>query len=45
MAHEIGHALLGPNAHAANGIMRGEVQVRDMKALLYSCQECGYIRS
>jgi len=34
MAHEIGHALLGPNAHAPTGIMRGRLPQLDRGRVL-----------
>ena len=39
IAHEIGHALLGPNAHTAMGIMRPRLQLADKKTLLYFTPE------
>jgi hypothetical protein len=35
MAHEIGHALLGPNAHSVSGIMQNRLRVFDMERILY----------
>jgi hypothetical protein len=35
IAHEIGHALLGPNAHASIGIMQGRLPRLDMGRVLY----------
>ena len=35
MAHEIGHALLGPNAHAPSGIMQGRLPRLNMGRVLY----------
>jgi hypothetical protein len=35
MAHEIGHALLGPNAHTRTGIMQGRLPIAEMERLLY----------
>ncbi len=32
MAHEIGHVLLGSNAHASSGVMAGNFTRRDLKA-------------
>jgi len=46
MAHEIGHTLLGPDAHAATGIMRNRLQLVDMKALLcFTLDEGKHLRS
>jgi hypothetical protein len=39
MAHEIGHILLGQNAHAIVGIMRGTLQPEDWEKQLLGCQE------
>ena len=35
MAHEIGHTLLGPDAHAVSGIMQAGLAIPDMKQGLY----------
>ena len=34
MAHEIGHALLGPNAHSVSGIMQNRLRALDMERIL-----------
>jgi hypothetical protein len=39
MAHEIGHALLGPNAHALTGIMQDSLQLAATDPLLYFTTE------
>jgi hypothetical protein len=33
LAHEIGHLLLGPNSHAASGVMRSNWQEQEMQAI------------
>ena len=35
MAHEIGHALLGPNPHSPTGIMRARLPIADLERFLY----------
>jgi len=35
MTHEVGHALLGPNAHALSGIMQAALPTADLRHLLY----------
>ena len=35
MAHEVGHALLGPSSHALFGIMQSQLRVYDMERILY----------
>jgi hypothetical protein len=35
MAHEIGHALLGPNPHSQTGIMRAQLPIADLERFLY----------
>jgi len=35
MTHELGHALLGPNAHALSGIMQAALPTADLRHLLY----------
>lgn len=35
MAHEIGHALLGPNPHSPTGIMRAKLPIADLERFLY----------
>jgi hypothetical protein len=39
IAHEIGHALLGPHAHAQTGIMQGKLRVAATNPLLYFTTE------
>jgi len=35
IAHEIGHALLGPNPHSQTGIMRAKLPIGDLERFLY----------
>lgn len=35
MTHEVGHALLGPHAHALSGIMQGRLPIADLDRMLY----------
>jgi hypothetical protein len=35
MTHEVGHALLGPNAHALSGIMQARLPNADLEHMLY----------
>jgi hypothetical protein len=35
IAHEIGHALLGSNAHARTGIMQGKLPIAELERFLY----------
>lgn len=49
VAHEIGHLLLGPNAHSPGGIMRAhwrraDLQLADQRGLLFTPQESERIR-
>jgi hypothetical protein len=49
MAHEIGHLLLGPNAHSPRGIMRAhwgreELQLAAMGLFLFSPEDKAHIR-
>jgi hypothetical protein len=37
MAHELGHLLLGPNAHSPSGIMRGMWSRDDLRFIGWSC--------
>jgi hypothetical protein len=32
-AHEVGHLLLGSNAHTINGVMKGNWDAKDMQAM------------
>jgi hypothetical protein len=50
MVHEIGHLLLGPNSHTANGIMRGRWNKQDLQTiatrhLAFSEQQSEHIRA
>jgi len=49
VVHEIGHLLLGPNSHTANGIMRGRWNKQDLETiakgnLAFSEQQSEHIR-
>lgn len=49
IAHEVGHLLLGPNAHSPRGLMRGVWSREDLKLmcwshLLFTPQQSGQIR-
>jgi len=35
MTHEVGHALLGPNAHAVSGIMQASLPIADLDRMMY----------
>jgi hypothetical protein len=50
IAHEIGHLLLGPNSHSAEGIMHGkwgpkELRLASMGWLLFTSQQAKLIRA
>jgi len=47
MAHELGHGLLGPNAHEGYGVMRAKLRISDLewKTLYFTSTQSKRIRT
>jgi len=46
LAHEIGHALLGPHAHSRSGVMQGKLPIANLKRLLsFTTEQSKLIRT
>jgi hypothetical protein len=50
MAHEVGHLLLGTNAHSPTGIMRPSWQARELRSiimgtLLFTSEQAGSMQA